>query len=120
VITSRAEEDYNTGGQSPSLQKYTGHLQYTSGDTNAANDDEESGTEEWESADSGSVLDIKDFAAFRCVWQNHLGKMRVHQDGLRFVETVSKRELWNRSFYEMVEMKKVRVFEVTHLIEVMY
>lgn len=45
--------------------------------------------------------------AFRAKWKHHVGRLVVSTSGIRFVRALSKRELWRRSFPELVEMRKV-------------
>lgn len=65
--------------------------------------------DDWHSVDSStSVLDASDILAFRASSQNKRGRFIVYSGGVRFVQSLTKKELWTRTFLELAEMRKVR------------
>lgn len=59
-------------------------------------------------ASSTSILESQDVISFRAQWNHHRGRLIVHSSGIRFVRSLPKKELWNRSFLDMAEMRKVQ------------
>jgi len=57
---------------------------------------------------STSILESQDIISFRAQWNRHIGRLIVHSSGLRFVRSLPKKELWNRSFLDLVEMRKLQ------------
>ena len=65
--------------------------------------------EDWHSVDSStSVLDASDILAFRASSQHKRGRFIVYSGGVRFVQSLTKKELWRRTFLELAEMRKVK------------
>ena len=63
--------------------------------------------ESWHSADSSSsVLEGTDILSFRARWSKQTGRLVIFANGVRFVQSLRKKELWRRSFLEMAEMRK--------------
>lgn len=73
-------------------------------ETNADTADDES----WYSADSSSsVLEGTDILSFRARWGIKTGRLVVYSNGVRFVRSLRRKELWRKSFLEMAEMRKL-------------
>ena len=67
-------------------------------------DDEES----WHSAESSSsVLEDTDILSFRAQSGRSTGRLVVYANGIRFVRSFKRKELWRRSFLEIAEMRKI-------------
>lgn len=63
--------------------------------------------EEWHSASSEtSILGESDIAAYRAFSRGVVGKLIVYADGIRFIRSIKREELWRRSFLELAEMRK--------------
>ena len=72
--------------------------------TQSSEDEED---EDWHSVDSfTSVLDHTDLRAFRAQYHGSIGQLLIHSAGVRFVRSMPRKEVWNRTFLELVEMKK--------------
>lgn len=77
--------------------------------SNAVVDAFDSDDEDWHSMSSGmSILNGQDIIGFRAQWNSNVGRLVVYSGGIRFVRSLSKKELWNRSYLELVEMRKVQ------------
>lgn len=77
-------------------------------------DDDEN--EDWQSANSSSsILDTTDLLAFRAKSPSGFGRLVIYPGGIRFVRSVTKKELWRRTFLEMVEMRKLEGSTVSKL-----
>lgn len=63
-----------------------------------------------------SILDESEFYSIRCEQHGAIGKLIVFSEGIRFVRSFPKRELWKRYFTELVEMRKVRLVRVLMLL----
>lgn len=48
-----------------------------------------------------------ELASFKCRYGHHLGRLVIYPSGIRFVGFRKHRVLWNRPWWEFVEMKKV-------------
>lgn len=70
-----------------------------------SSDDDDDG---WYSADSTtSVLEASDIRSFRAQSLGVVGRLIVFSNGIRYVRSVPKKEIWRRTFLEMAEMRKV-------------
>ena len=72
---------------------------------NADSGDDES----WHSADSSSSLEGTDILSFRARWGIITGRLVLYANGVRFVRSLKRKELWKRSFLEMAEMRKLEI-----------
>ncbi|KAK5021903.1 hypothetical protein LTR16_012465, partial [Cryomyces antarcticus] len=71
----------------------------------------------WHTADSSSsILDGIDFISFRCRSGTTPGRLVVYSSGIRFVRSFPSKQLWRRSFLELVEMRKISGSAVAKLI----
>ena len=71
-------------------------------------DDQDNDDTSWHSADSlCSVLDSRDIVAFKARFDNTTGRFIVYTNGVRFVRSWKKKELWRRTFLELAEMRKL-------------
>ena len=65
--------------------------------------------DDWHSISSvTSLLDASDIKAFRALWQGSFGRLVIFSSGLKFIQSLTKRELWNRPFSELIEIRKLR------------
>ena len=63
--------------------------------------------EDWHSVRSvSSILSEADVMAFRVQWQGHRGRLIIYSSGVRFVQSLPKKELWDLPFIEITEMRK--------------
>ena len=93
-------------GQTTAVRRFTLGIDETdeANETNADAGDDES----WHSADSSSsVLEGTDILSFRARWGIKTGRLVVYANGVRFVRSLRRKELWRRSFLEMAEMRKL-------------
>lgn len=82
-------------------------------ETDAEVEDEES----WHSADSSSsVLDETDILSFRARSGRTTGRLVIYTNGIRFVRSFKKKEIWRRSFLEIAEMRKIEGSAVSRVI----
>lgn len=64
--------------------------------------------EDWHSVTSStSILDGSDIISFRGHSQGVVGRLIIHSGGIRFVRSLTKKELWTRGFLELAEMRKL-------------
>ncbi len=88
---------------SPSSPKPTPPQKTVSGN----DDTQDDADEEWHSASSSvNILDSTDILAFRAYSQGSIGRFIIYSGGVRFVQSLTKREIWRRTFPELVEMRK--------------
>ena len=93
------------GGQASTMPTIS--LAVNDGD-NEAHDSNVEDDESWHSADSSSsVLEAADIMSFRARSEGHTGRLVVYTNGIRFVRSVKKQEIWRRSFLELAEMRKL-------------
>ena len=78
----------------------------------ASVDDDES----WHSAESSSsVLEGTDILSFRARSEGHTGRLVIYANGIRFVRSFKKQEIWRRSFLELAEMRKLEGSTASHI-----
>ena len=53
-----------------------------------------------------SVVEASDVGSFRCQSQEVVGRLVVYSEGIRFVRSLPKKELWRRNYLDLVEMRK--------------
>lgn len=95
-----------SAGQTTAVPMFTLGVDETdeANESNADAGDDES----WHSADSSSsVLEGTDILSFRAHWGIKTGRLVVYANGVRFVRSLRRKELWRRSFLEMAEMRKL-------------
>jgi hypothetical protein len=84
---------------------YGGHAVPESTQTAAGSADESD--DDWQSANSSSgIIDDTDFICFQCKHDGVHGQLVIYSDGIRFIRKFPKKEMWRRSFGELVEMNK--------------
>lgn len=70
----------------------------------------------WHSAESSSsVLDSSDIIAFGARSNNHTGRLIIYANGVRFVRSLNKQELWRHSFLELAEMRKLEASVISRV-----
>ncbi|KAI9676426.1 MAG: hypothetical protein M1817_000583 [Caeruleum heppii] len=74
----------------------------------AWDDSDDDSDDEWHSVSSShSVLDSRDILSLRCQFENHLGRLIIYSTGIRFIQSLPRKQLWDRSFLELAEMRKL-------------
>ena len=53
-----------------------------------------------------SVLNGADITSYRAYSQGVIGRLVIYANGVRFIRSLKRKELWRRSFLEMAEMRK--------------
>ncbi len=104
----------------PAVDQYTGHIGTVprinvEGDESAENysDDDD----DWYSASSNaSVLEATDIHSFRAQSHGSIGRLIVFSKGIRYVRSVTKKEMWRRDYLELAEMRKVEGSKFTSLV----
>ena len=98
----------------PVLDEYTGRMmtvpqiKVEGRDSKDDDDDDDDDDEGWYSACSTvSVLEASDIRSFRCQSHNVIGRLVIYSKGVRFVRSLSKKELWRRNYLDLAEMRKV-------------
>ena len=72
------------------------------------NGDMSDGDEDWYSIESADgILDDADVMSLKCDWRGTVGRLVIFTGGIRFVQSLGKKELWRRSYQELAEMRKV-------------
>ena len=112
IIHAKVEESHTMEIGSPRVGVYAG--QTTTAPkinleiTRSEDDDSDDGSASWYSVDSSSsILDSSDIISFRARSEHHIGRFIVFANGIRFVRSLNKRELWRRSFLDLAEMRKL-------------
>lgn len=54
-----------------------------------------------------NLFDRLDFICFRRQWHGVVGQFAVFADGIQIIRSFPKKEMWRRSFSELVEMRKI-------------
>lgn len=72
------------------------------------NDDTDGHEDDWHSTcSSNSILDASDLMSFRAYAKGTSGRLIVCSDRIRFIQSKFTKELWNRPYLELVEMRKL-------------
>ncbi len=70
----------------------------------------------WYSACSKtSVEEASDIRSFRCQSHKVIGRLVVYSEGIRFVRSLPKKELWRRKYLDLAEMRKVEGSTISKL-----
>ncbi|KAL9006589.1 MAG: hypothetical protein Q9188_000626 [Gyalolechia gomerana] len=102
----RIEQQENDGGGPPS---YVVPVIIVNEDSSHEEDD-------WHSACSTtSVLDGMDIVAYRAYSRGAVGRLIIYSGGIRFVRSVKPKQLWRRSYLELVEMRKTEGSSVSKI-----
>ncbi|KAL8836911.1 MAG: hypothetical protein Q9176_006041 [Flavoplaca citrina] len=81
-----------------------------------ATESDEDEDEDWQSVESStSILDGSDFVSYRAFSEGVIGRLVVYSGGIRFVSSLKSKEIWRRSFLELVEMRKKDGFAASKL-----
>lgn len=114
IISQSVQESYDHETAHPYLVNYTDQIatvpELPIRVTQLANTDEDDQDDgaSWHSADSScSVLDSRETVAFKARSDNTTGRFIVYTNGVRFVRSWKKKELWQRTFLELAEMRKL-------------
>ena len=116
IIEKKAKEVTSLGNASPRASFFVGQTTVVpritldvdeTDEAHEANADD-SDDESWYSADSSSnVLEGTDILSFCARCGTKTGHLVLYTNGVRFVRSLRRKELWRRSFLEMVEMRKL-------------
>jgi len=121
MIKGKVEENHHHELENPRIGVYASQttpapkvtIQVTHPDVEDSDDDD---TLSWHSADSSSsVLDSSDVITFRARSNSHTGRFIIYANGVRFVRSFHKQELWRRSFLEIAEMRKLQGSAISQL-----
>lgn len=121
IIKSKVEVNHHREFEKSQIGVYAGQtspapkvtIQVTRPDEEDSDDDD---ALSWHSADSSSsVLDSSDVITFRARSNNHTGRFIIYANGVRFVRSFHKQELWRRSFLEIAEMRKLQGSAISQL-----
>lgn len=81
-----------------------------------ATESDEDEDEDWQSVKSStSILDGSDFVSYRAFSEGVIGRLVVYSGGIRFVSSLKSKEIWRRSFLELIEMRKKDGFAASKL-----
>ena len=81
-------------------------------DEESTDDDNES----WYSTCSTtSVLEASDMRSFRCQSNKVVGRLVVFSNGIRFVRSLPKKELWRRTYLDLAEVRKAEGSTISRL-----
>ncbi len=120
VIKKKVEDGHWREVANGAVDRYTGHLS-TVPRINVEADElvEKYGDDDdecWYSASStDSVLEATDIRSFRAQSHGSIGRLVVFSKGIRFVRSVTKKEMWRRNYLELAEMRKVEGSTVSKL-----
>ena len=123
IIKGKVEDAHRSEEANPTRVIYAGQTSAmpaislaVTDDGNEAHDADVDDDESWHSADSSSsVLETTDIMSFRARSEGHIGRLVVYANGIRFVRSIKKRELWKRSFLELAEMRKLEGSKASHI-----
>ena len=115
MIGRSVDDNYMIEKTNPGSQTYTGKITISKRvpigppeRSEVLTDDDDSETEYWQSVGSSSgILEGQDIISFRAQWNRKVGRLVVYPSGIRFVQSLPKKELWNRRFLDLLEMKKL-------------
>lgn len=118
MVKQRVEESHHLETTKPRIGNYAGQNfvkpKFSIIDTDLTEpsadeaDDEDDDSTSWYSAESSSsVLDSRDVIAFRAYTGSVIGRFIVYANGIRFVRSANKEELWRRTWLELAEMRKL-------------
>ena len=124
LVKHRVERSYNLETTNPRSQAYPGKNTDPIVESGAVDEEPEvvlegiySENEDSQGVDSRmGILDGKDVISFRAQWNYNIGRLIVHSNGIRFERSLSNKELWNRPFVDLVEMRKLQGLTVSKLI----
>ena len=121
MIERKVEEKYNGVTAENATNQYMGQmaaLPRIALEGNDAEDDD--GEEDWHSVNSShSILETNDIRAFRAQWHGVVGRLIVYSNGIRFVRSLLKKEMWRISFLELAEMRKLSVSSMPRFAKMM-
>ncbi|KAL8722824.1 MAG: hypothetical protein Q9225_000773 [Loekoesia sp. 1 TL-2023] len=105
LVKQRVDQIYQEKNDGDRAPRYQGIMRMIP-DVTAEEDDSDK-DDDWHSASSTtSVLEGTDIIAYRAYSQGLVGRLIIYSDGVRFVRSVKRKELWRRSFLELAEMRK--------------
>ena len=116
------EEDHFRELTKPAIVEYTGSMSTVpriqiDGSGGSVENCSDEGDDDWHSATSTtSILDASDVRSFRAHWQRTVGRLIVSTNGVRYVRSLPKKEMWRKDFLDLVELRKVEVsklFKIT-------
>ena len=113
LIEGRVESQEHSEKRRPPMEHYTGHLNIgpqvqVEGDTleaDSMDDSDDSGF--YTASSSASILDSSDIRSFRAYYDGVPGRLIVFSDGIRFVRSLKKKEIWRHDFIDLMEMRKM-------------
>ena len=71
------------------------------------NNDADDGDGWYGACSTTSVIQVSDIRSFRCQSHKIIGRLFVCSEGIRFVRSLPKKELWRRRYPDLAEMRKV-------------
>ena len=90
----------NSSSNTVAIPKIQVDAEYSEEDTNS--------DDSWQTAISAtSVLDECDFRSFRAHYEGATGRFTVFSNGVRFVRSLKRKEIWRVLFTELIEMRKI-------------
>ena len=121
IIEKKVEKDHFRELAKPAANEYCGHLTTVPEITvRGENLEDEKNTdddnESWYSVCSTtSVVEAFDIRSFRCQSQEVVGRLVVSLEGIRFVRSLPKKELWRRKYLDLAEMRKAEASTISGL-----
>ena len=120
IIEKKVEEGHFRELANPPVDEYTGRMTTVpkikvegSGSEDVDSDDDDEG---WFSACSTtSALAASDIRSFRCLLSNVIGRLVISSQGICFVRSLPKKELWKRNYLDLAEMSKAEGSTISKL-----
>ena len=109
IIEKKVEEGYS---RQPAVDEYTGRMTTAprirvEGSDSKDEDNDDDDDEGWCSACSTtSLLEASDIRSFRCQLHKVIGRLIIDLNGIRFVRSLPKKELWRQNYLGLAEMRK--------------
>ena len=114
VIEKKVEKDLFRELAKPAPDEYCGSMTTVPkitvrGEKLEDEENTDDDNESWYSACSTtSVVEASDIRSFRCQSQQVVGRLVVYSEGIRFVRSLPKKELWRRNYLDLAEMRKAK------------
>ena len=112
IIEKKIEKNYFRELAKPVADEYLGNMTTVpkitvTGEILEDEEDTNDDNESWYSVCSTtSVVEASDIRSFRCQSQEAVGRLVVYLEGIRFVRSFPKKELWRRNYIDLAEMRK--------------
>lgn len=112
IIKEKVEEAHFRELANPVSDAYSGSMTkapiiMVEGSDSEDQENTDDDNESWYSTSSiTSVLEASDMQSFRCQSNKVVGRLVIFSNGIRFVRSLPKKELWRRNYLDLAEVRK--------------